>query len=187
MDHAKRVRLKRFARTVVCGPLARLLNARRRMTDGRVEWMAAAKCSERPQPGTTFSDLPRQDRREIVRVAVVSAAAAGYLMTLGIFGRPIPSRNLLRGADLPSAPVPRSELLEVRDTSSIELDPRPLGAQRTRARAGYEAAAVGTSAGAATRKAGKAAEKERRGNFFSRLFRGVARTIQPGVSKADTP
>src|SRR3954465_4859968 len=104
------------------------------MANGHVVWMAAAKCCERPRPGTTFSDLPRKDRREIVRVAIVSTAAAGYLMTLGIAARPIPSRNLLSGVDLPSVPMSRSELLGARETASIDpAAPRPPAAQRTRA------------------------------------------------------
>jgi len=156
------------------------------MADGTLGWMTAAKCCEGPRPGTTFADLPRRDRREIVRVAIVSAAAATYIVTLGIFTKPIPSRNLLSGVVLPSAPEPRPALPAARPEAPIDpVSPPSTGTEP--AGAGYEAAGMRAPAHAVTRAAGKSTQRQRRGNVFSRFFRGIARGVQPGAGKANTP
>ena len=158
------------------------------MPEGPVDWMAAAKCCGDPGPVPTFADLPRQDQREIVRVAVFSAAAAACFVTLGILTRPIPSRNLLAGIALPHAPAPRPALLDARRDPLVEPVPlRPPPVPTVNPRASYERAAVRTSASDRTRPAVRSSGQQPRGGFFSRFFRRITGGGQPGAAKADTP
>ena len=159
------------------------------MADGNVGWMVAAKCGADPRPVPTFADLPRQDKRELVRVAIVSAAAAAYFVTLGMLTRPIPSRTLLGGAALPDAPAPRSALLDAHRARRALVDPAPVrvpAAPLAAARVSYEPAAARTPAGARTRPPARSGRPER-GGFFSRFFRKITGGGQPAASKADTP
>ena len=171
---------------MVCGRLVRFMNGSGRMSDGTLGWMTAAKCCDGPRPGTTFAELPRQDKREIVRVAVVSTAAALYIVTLGVMTKPIPSRNLVGGAVLPSVPEPRPALPAVRP--EVPMNPAsPRSPDTEPVRATYEPIGMRAPANAVTRRVDKPTRRQRRGGFFGRFFRGIARGVQPGAGKANTP
>jgi hypothetical protein len=173
----------------VCAALARFVNFRRRMPARATDWLVAAACCEGPRPPATFADLPAQNRGEIVRIALVSTAAAAYFVTLGILTQPIPSRSLLTPGALLRVPPARSALpparVAVRADPVEPASPRSVRAQHARTRAAYEAAAVADVPGSGDRAAAKGARQPRR-NFFSRFLRGVFGGGQPAAAKADS-
>jgi hypothetical protein len=157
------------------------------MSDRARDWLVAAACCEGPRPAATFADLPRQHQRQIVRIAAATAAAAAYFIVLAIHVRPVPSRSLLTAAALPNTPpVPRPALLDARPIAAIDPPSSQPGAARAARASGlYELAAVGKPS-ADDRATGTTARQERRGNVFSRFFRGVRRSLQPAAVKADS-
>jgi hypothetical protein len=153
------------------------------------DWLVAAACCEGPRPPATFADLPAQNRGEIIRIALVSTATAGYFVTLGILTQPIPSRSLLTPGALLRVP-PRSAVFHTGRAVPAEpvapAQARSLRAQAARTRAVYETAAAADVRGGGDRAAAKGARQPRRGNFFSRFLRGVFGGGQPAAARADS-
>lgn len=143
--------------------------------------MAAASCCEGSRAATTFTDLPRPQQREMMRLALVATVSTAYFITLAVLARPLPSRNLVSRAELPDPATPRTILLAAEAvTPAATLAPRPMRTRATRPRAEVVLAAYeGPIAGNDPRPAAPL-RQQRRGNVFSRFLRTVFR-VQPAT------
>src|SRR5262245_9989311 len=141
------------------------------MADRDTDWLVAAAYRQEPQARVTFSDLPRQHQRELVRFAIVAAASTASFIALWALSQPIRSRNLRSDATLPHATTARSPLLEARLTPPIEArSTTPLRPPVVRPRAAIQLAAFREPDTESNRRVGSAAPPERRRNAFSRFF-----------------
>lgn len=141
------------------------------MPDGHATWLTAAACTMTPAPPTRFGDLPPRHRKDIVRLGFLSAIAFGYTIATCILAQPIPSRSLHVQVALPHATAPRSALMEA--LMAPPTPPRAAPAQ-TNGRwtpAGVRPVAVSRNDAVPQPRSG------RRGNVFSRFFKGVWRTV----------
>jgi hypothetical protein len=144
------------------------------MPDGHGTWLTAAACTMAARPSPSFGDLPPTHRTELVRLGFLSAIAFGYTIGMCILAQPIPSRSLHAHAALPHGDVPRSPLMEALLVDP-PVAPRTTTALRTSERpAGMRLKAVAVSDAGEARPQPRTA---RRGNAFSRFFRGVWRTV----------
>ena len=144
------------------------------MPDGHATWLTAAACTMAPPPSTRFGDLPPKHRKDLVRLGFLSAIAFGYTIAICILAQPIPSRSLHTHVALPHGAVPHSPLM---DALFVEppVAPRTSNVLRTgghSADAGLKAVAVSVADEPRTQP-----PTARRGNVFSRFFRGVWRTV----------
>ena len=144
------------------------------MPDGHATWLTAAACTTATPPPTRFGDLPPEHRKDIVRLGFLSALAFGYTLAMGILAQPIPSRSLHSHVVLPHGAVPRSTLMDGMLMEPSIPPPTPM-ALRPGARGG----GTGLKAVAVTEAEapGPQARTVRRGNIFSRFFKGVWRTV----------
>ena len=155
------------------------------MADREQDWLVAAACRQEPQRRATFADLPRQHQRELVRFAIVAAASTASFIVLWALSQPIRGRNLRSDATLPAAASGRSPLLDARLATPIEARATtPLRPRASRPRAGIQLAAYRELDTDANQRVGGSAPPERRGNVFSRFFRGVWRSLTPSSGKA---
>jgi len=158
------------------------------MAERAGDWPGAAACCEGPRPQATFADLPLHHQDHIVRFAFVAAASLAYGITLGVLLRPVASRSLVSHAPLPAAAPPRTAVLDATAIAPApparprSVTPRPLRTQPVLAEA--ELVAV-TPQREPDRRTAAPPRQERRGNIFTRLLRGVWRTVQTPVLKAD--
>ena len=128
-----------------------------------------------PDGHATWLDLPAHQRTDIVRLGFLSAIAFGYALAMAILAQPIPSRSLHAHVALPHAAAPRSALME-----ALVIDPAPAlrttVALRTNERP-VSGAGVRPAVVMETETAVPQARTARRGNAFSRFFKGVWRTV----------
>jgi hypothetical protein len=136
------------------------------MADTRQDWLVAAACCESPRPAVTLADLPRVHRDELIRFALVAAAASVFFITVTILLRPLPSRSLASAGALPHQ-IPPAGVFPVRLQNPSGARPP----QTSRRRAESLPAASET---VSVEERPTAAPPRRRGGV-SRFFRGVFR------------
>jgi hypothetical protein len=143
------------------------------MTDGHATWPNAAACTTAsPQPAR-FGDLPREQRKDIVRLGFLSAIAFAYTLAMAILAQPIPSRSLHPHSALPHGAVPRSPLMEAL------LVPPPVTQEKTVAarRPAHAEPVLRPVAVPDPEATNPQARMPRKGNAFSRFFKGIWRTV----------
>jgi len=136
------------------------------------DWLTAACCAEVRRPRVTFADLPQHHKGELARLAGAGAASMAGFVALVLLAAPLPSRDLLGRAPLVRIGTARSPVLDTyftRPRVDSPLGPSPSPAARPRD--------VAMSTGARERTDEPATQAPRRRNVFSRLFRGVVRTV----------
>jgi hypothetical protein len=156
------------------------------MGDGSRDWLSAAACTEGPRPAVTFADLPPQHQEEMVRLALVAAAAAACFV-LAVWSAPLASRSLAARTVMPQADPPQSAALAARAAAlaaqAAALDaPRPVTSLDTlpaRPRVSRPRPAVTLAALREPIGGRPATMPAPRRSPFSRFFRGVLRTVSP--------
>jgi hypothetical protein len=145
------------------------------------DWIDAASCHTGPRTAATFADLPDAYRADMLRVVLAAAATTACLVLLGALLSRLPSRNLAAPVLLPH-PVPaRGSLLESHlSIASLEASPAPARPRPMRAQA-----AVALTPAAASPQTSSA--PERKGNIFSRMFRGLTRRNTPAPAIKANP
>jgi hypothetical protein len=144
--------------------------------------MAAASCSEGARAATTFTDLPRQQQREMMRLALVATVSTAYFITLAVLARPLPSRNLVSTAELPDPAAPRTVLLEADSAPVVTLTRRPVRTRTSRPRASVVLAAYEEPIAGNEARPAAPLRAQRRGNVFSRFLRTVFRGQPPAFN-----
>jgi hypothetical protein len=144
------------------------------MPDGHATWLTAAACTMAPARATRFNDLPPQHRKDLVRLGFLSAVAVGYTIAICILAQPIPSRSLHTHVALPHGAVPRSPLID-----ALLVDPPAAPRTTTALRTSGRSAGMGLKAIALSEADEPRPQPRtpRRGNVFSRFFKGVWRTV----------
>ena len=147
------------------------------MADGHAIWLPAAACTTAPAPATRFGDLPPQQRKDIVRLGFLSTVAFAYTAAMIVLAQPIPSRSLHTHVALPHANTPRSALMDTLLLAPPRITPRPAMALRTTLRVPTTTVALRRVMDAETTPSLSQPRPGRRGNVFSRFFKGVWRTV----------
>jgi hypothetical protein len=143
------------------------------MEAGAQDWMTAAACAEGPRPRVTFADLPPQHQEELVRLALVAAAATAYFVTLVLLSNPLPSRSLAARAALPDPTGTRPIVLEARlERATVDVVPARPRTSRPRPAVGLADLREPVVSTPATSSAP-------RRNPFSRFLRGVLHAVAP--------
>lgn len=147
------------------------------------DWIDAASCREGPRPPAAFADLPRRHQHEMLRFAFAAVLSSAFFISLGVLGRPLPSRSLAAPVVLAdAAALARPAWLGA--SQSAPGRPRPrLGPAVRRPQVELTSLREAAPDGARTVPD---APKARR-NVFSRFFSGVLRTVSTAAPKPDDP
>ncbi len=147
--------------------------------------MTGAACSEGPAPVMTFLDLPRHQRNEVLRFALVGAASTAYFVAVAILAAPLPSRSLAANVVLEAAFTPPA--IDVLPVHPRVIRARPVVAVAALHEPPDDPGPVQALA-ALDDPAGDPAPTPAppRRNALSRFFHGVFHSRQPARSRANS-